>query len=825
MASFRRVPGSSERSFRQRLKALLHLTTQVRWTTPPRRTRPKGPRARTLAVATFLAALLVGFYPQGLVSDSQARLPGFLAGGVSTTSPTHTPPTSSAAEPPWTSPRGASSLEAGRWVNLSGGSASPPARSEFGFAYDPLHEGAVVFGGRDNSNLVLGDTWEFAAGNWTELTSSLSSAPSARTGDTLTYDPDLGAILLFGGQDGAGNWLNDTWEFNGSWTQISASVAPSPRVLPILEYEPAAGDVLLYSGWSHGVAHNDTWTFSSVGWTNISATAGPSPPRSRYGSTYDPADRAVLIYGGYRSSCFNTGLNVTWEFSAGRWSNLTGHLAISPPTNEGSTTIAYDAAEPGVVAFSGRIGPSCTVSNETWVFHAGVWVNLSSRISTAPPGEWEGRMVYDPTDSALILFGGNDEPQGGGNDFVNYTWEYVIPLSVQTVVSPTSGFAPLNVSLGATVVGGVLPYRYNWSFDDGSANLTTANGAHTFASSGMHRVELEVQDAWNTTNITTAIDNVRAILPLTLSAGPSTVAGVVPFLVGFRANASGGNPPITFDWSFGDGATAAGPTVNHTYLAKGVFTANLSVVDLVGLRSTRSWSIQAVLPLRATITTVSFEGLQFFNDTFAVGPTDGLSPFTYVWDFGDGSPSMSTPVVNHSFSQPGTYTVRVSVTDALGEAQTANLTVSVAKLLAVTAAFPSVTVPYDAVANITRNVSGGLPPIALSWQGLPRGCTGGDAAAIECIPRDAGEFPITLTATDRAGEQASGHVALIVESPPNAGSGNDVLIVVLALGAVGAVGATAYVVIRRRGPPGTDLDDAPQAELRPTESEDPSSAS
>jgi PKD repeat protein len=66
-------------------------------------------------------------------------------------------------------------------------------------------------------------------------------------------------------------------------------------------------------------------------------------------------------------------------------------------------------------------------------------------------------------------------------------------LSISTSVSPTSGVAPLQVSVTAAAGGGLAPYTYAWTFGDGTG-ASGASSAHSYASGTFHPT-LAVRDA------------------------------------------------------------------------------------------------------------------------------------------------------------------------------------------------------------------------------------------------------------------------------------------------------------------------------------------
>lgn len=77
------------------------------------------------------------------------------------------------------------------------------------------------------------------------------------------------------------------------------------------------------------------------------------------------------------------------------------------------------------------------------------------------------------------------------------------------------------------------------------------------------------------------------------SATPTT--GTVPLAVNFSS--AGSSDPdgsiVRYEWTFGDGGTATGPTASRTYTTAGTYTAVLRVTDNLGLTATRNLTITA----------------------------------------------------------------------------------------------------------------------------------------------------------------------------------------------------------------------------------------
>ncbi len=148
-----------------------------------------------------------------------------------------------------------------------------------------------------------------------------------------------------------------------------------------------------------------------------------------------------------------------------------------------------------------------------------------------------------------------------------------------------------------------------------------------------------------------------------------------------------------YRWSLGDGSAEVeldGPTHVHSYTAAGEYEISLVVVDDAGAQSepvTRKVTISAVnsAPPKALITgpSTALLGEELFFDGSGSAPSGDLQK--YEWDFGDpaSGPLNASGAVTagHRFLQPGSYTVKLTVTDSLGQRDTAEHLVAVGQLM------------------------------------------------------------------------------------------------------------------------------------------------
>lgn len=158
--------------------------------------------------------------------------------------------------------------------------------------------------------------------------------------------------------------------------------------------------------------------------------------------------------------------------------------------------------------------------------------------------------------------------------------------------------------------------------------------------------------------------------------------GAEPLTVDYDASASTDedDETLAYSWDFGDGGKSTTVSGQHVYLSAGIYSVTLTVTDDDG-------------------NTDSEAGVVVVSDepggpaaSFGAHPQSGCVPFTaefdakwamdpdgtivdYEWDFGDNKTG-SGSTISHNYGQPGTYQVKLTVTDNDGKTHEKTLPVS-----------------------------------------------------------------------------------------------------------------------------------------------------
>ncbi len=252
---------------------------------------------------------------------------------------------------------------------------APVARSRAAGAYDAVRMNVVMFGGHDGS-LSLNDTWLYD-GSWTQI---VTNGPSARSGHVMAYDYDRDRLVLFGGLDSLGDELRDTWEWDGaSWTEITgATTVPSAR--GSMAYLPGVG-VVSFGGSDS--ANNSTWIFDGSDWSEF---AGAAPP-ARFGAAmkYDPSRAALVMFGGGPGNS----LRDMWTFDGNVWSELTQTFSLGARQ---AALLAHDTLRRRTYFYGGRVGSE--ILGDLWEWNGVQFLEVDD-ISEPTPTALASAFLFD----------------------------------------------------------------------------------------------------------------------------------------------------------------------------------------------------------------------------------------------------------------------------------------------------------------------------------------------------------------------------------------------------------------------------------------------
>lgn len=132
----------------------------------------------------------------------------------------------------------------------------------------------------------------------------------------------------------------------------------------------------------------------------------------------------------------------------------------------------------------------------------------------------------------------------------------------------------------------------------------------------------------------------------------------------FNATTSFGSG-LFYNWDFGDGNTGLDSATTHTYTAPGFYTVTLVVTDVCGQTDTATQLINAGVPCPTPVAAFS-PAPNKLQVAFNATASNGLG-LNYSWNYGDGNTGTGiNPIYN--YAADGTYAVKLTITDACGNA-------------------------------------------------------------------------------------------------------------------------------------------------------------
>lgn len=194
---------------------------------------------------------------------------------------------------------------------------------------------------------------------------------------------------------------------------------------------------------------------------------------------------------------------------------------------------------------------------------------------------------------------------------------------------------------------------------------------------------------------------------------PRDSSGCVPLTVDFSDTVRNA---VSYEWTFGDGSPMVPttiPAISHTYNTVGTYQVMLVAIDpnTCNVRDTsyihiRVGDIKATLDFNPVKLQPCDSFKYRFDNLSSTPPVRPFGPQSFIWDFGDGSPRITTgnAPVFHNYAAPGTYNVRLVLPDTNYCNAPDSMTIPLRVAANVKAQFttpPTGCVPYTAVFNNT----------------------------------------------------------------------------------------------------------------------------
>ena len=159
------------------------------------------------------------------------------------------------------------------------------------------------------------------------------------------------------------------------------------------------------------------------------------------------------------------------------------------------------------------------------------------------------------------------------------SWPSMLPVNARPVAAFTSSCSSLTCTIdgsGSSDSDGTVA-GYTWDFGDGTVG-TGPSVTHTFPKTGSFTVSLSVVDDRGTVGQKSVATSVIGPNILPTSSFTSSCSTMTCSFDGTKSVDSDGTI-VGYAWTFGDGSTATGSKVSHTYAVAGTYPVTLTVTD------------------------------------------------------------------------------------------------------------------------------------------------------------------------------------------------------------------------------------------------------
>ncbi|NWI51405.1 PKD1 protein, partial [Calyptomena viridis] len=305
-----------------------------------------------------------------------------------------------------------------------------------------------------------------------------------------------------------------------------------------------------------------------------------------------------------------------------------------------------------------------------------------------------------------------------------------------------------DVQLTAYVTGNPEEYIFDWTFGDGSSNVTVSGDpvvVHNFTRSGTFPLSLTLSSRFNKAHYFTSVCVEPEIVNVTLL--PSKYFVRLGEETTFQVSAV---PPYQYRyrWDFGnnESARSSGTEVTYTYKNTGVFLVTVTVSNNVSFNNDTAF-VEVQEPVGVAKIEYNGTSVLELNQIYLFSASMNGTKVSYCWDFGDGT-TQPGQVATHSYNSTGHYSITVmGQNDVSSNETTIDVTVK-RRLFGLTINASRTVVPLNGSVSFVATLVAGTAT-RYSWILCDRCTPIQGSSTISYTFRSVGTFNVIVTAENK----------------------------------------------------------------------------
>jgi gliding motility-associated-like protein len=252
---------------------------------------------------------------------------------------------------------------------------------------------------------------------------------------------------------------------------------------------------------------------------------------------------------------------------------------------------------------------------------------------------------------------------GCSNTITKYQYIKISPTTVRISNAPIGGCIPFTYQPVAVIQSVDSVISYSWNLGEAGAIYTTQSPTHTYNSAGNYNIQLTITTQNGCIEIVNIPNGVLTGTPpsVNFSFTPNNSCASTPIQFTDQSTTSPG-ATVRWLWDFGDSLTSVLQNPTHTYVDTGLLNVKL-VVSNNGCTDSLTKQIQVKPPVAkfGYQADCSNKLKVTFLDSSLTNAVYGS--ISYLWNFGDGSPTSTLTAPSHLYPSFGTYTATLTVTN------------------------------------------------------------------------------------------------------------------------------------------------------------------